>query len=138
VVVIIALALIFLLMLHSLALPLVFAAIVAVLAHPLQEKLVRNIGGRGWLVAAVLTLSFAVMVVCPPIQAVSVAYDDLQVLLNEVGHANAYGQQMSENCPQLRPAIEWVGRTTGVGEVRVRVRIRDGGVELEQALFHAR
>ena len=41
--VVIALGLVFLLLLHSLAIPLVFAAITAVLVHPLQERLTRRL-----------------------------------------------------------------------------------------------
>lgn len=136
VVVTVVLALLFLLLLHSLALPLVFAAIVAVLAHPLQEKLVRGMGGLDWLAAAGLTIAFVSIVAIPPILAVGVAYEDLHGLLNEVGPANPDGNRLSENSPQLRPAIEWVSRTTGTPEDRVREWVRNSGAELEQALYH--
>ena len=136
VVVTVVLALLFLLLLHSLALPLVFAAIVAVLAHPLQEKLVRGMGGLDWLAAAGLTIAFVSIVAIPPILAVGVAYEDLHGLLKEVGPANPDGNQLSENSSQLRPAIEWVSRTTGTPEDRVREWVRNSGAELEQALYH--
>ena len=136
VVVTVILALLFLLLLHSLALPLVFAAIVAVLTHPLQEKLVRRMGGLGWLAAAALTLAVVSIVASPPILAVSVAYDDLRGLLTGGESAHPDGKLLSENSPQLRPAIEWVSRTTGTPEGRVREWVRDSGAELEQALYH--
>ncbi len=136
VVVTVVLALLFLLLLHSLALPLVFAAIVAVLAHPLQEKPVRGMGGLDWLAAAGLTIAFVSIVAIPPILAVGVAYEDLHGLLKEVGPANPDGNQLSENSPQLRPAIKWVSRTTGTPEDRVREWVRNSGAELEQALYH--
>ena len=130
------LALLFLLLLHSLALPLVFAAIVAVLAHPLQEKLVRRMGGLDWLAAGGLTVAFVSIIAFPPILAVGVAYRDLHGLLREVGPANPDGTRLSENSPPLRPAIEWASRTTGTPEERVREWVRDTGSELEQALYH--
>ena len=136
VVVTVVLALLFLLLLHSLALPLVFAAIVAMLAHPLQERLVRRMGGLGWLAAGGLTVAFVSIIAIPPILAVGIAYKDLQGLLKEVGPANPDGNNLSENSPQLRPAIEWVSRTTGTPEERVREWVRDSGAELEQALYH--
>ena len=136
VVVTVVLALLFLLLLHSLALPLVFAAIVAMLAHPLQERLVRRMGGLDWLAAGGLTVAFVSIIAIPPILAVGIAYKDLHGLLKEVGPANPDGNHLSENSPQLRPAIEWVSRTTGTPEERVREWVRDSGAELEQALYH--
>jgi len=136
VVVTVILALLFLLLLHSLALPLVFAAIVAVLAHPLQEKLVRRMRGFGWLAAAALTVAFVLIVAIPPILAVSVAYDDLRGLLKGIESTHPDGKPLSENGPRFRPAIAWVSETTGVGDERVRGWVRDGGAELEQALYH--
>ena len=136
VVVTVVLALLFLLLLHSLALPLVFAAIVAMLAHPLQEKLVWRMGGLDWLAAGGLTVAFVSIIAIPPILAVGIAYKDLHGLLKEVGPANPDGNHLSENSPQLRPAIEWVSRTTGTPEERVREWVRDSGAELEQALYH--
>ncbi len=136
VVVIAVLAVLFLLLLRSLALPLVFAAIVAVLAHPLQDGLVRRMGGLGWLAAAGLTLAFALVVVCPPVVAVSLAYEDLRGLLREVEPDQPGGRPVPENSRRLRPGIAWVGETTGVGEERVRGWVRDGGAELERVLYH--
>ena len=135
-VVIIVLALMFFFVLRSLALPLVLAAVVALLAYPLQEKLVRRMGGLEWLAAASLTLLFILVIACPLLPAISVAYEELHGLLKEVESASPGGMLLSENSRRLQPGIKWVSKTTGVEEGRVRGWVRDGGAELEQALYH--
>ena len=132
------LAVMLLLLLRSLTLPLVFAAIVAVLAHPLQERLVRRMGGLGWLAAAGLTLAFALAVFCPPVVALSLAYEDLRGLLREVEPDQPGGRPVPENIQRLRPAIVWVSETTGVGEERVRGWIRDGARNSNRSFTAAR
>ena len=118
-----ALAAIFLLVLRSLALPLIFAAVVALLTHPAQEWLTRRLGGLGWLAAATLTLLLVVAVACPLALAVSVIYKETHGLLEAVGR-------------RVQAAVEWASRRTGVEEADLRGWVRGGGEELEQALYH--
>ena len=136
VVVIAILAVVFILLIRSLALPLLLAAIVTVLAHPLQDRLVRRMGGLAWLVAAGLTVAFALVVVCPPIAAVYMAYDDIHDLLREAASNDTDIKSLPDNSGRLQPGIAWVGKATGVGEERLRDWIRAVGTELEQVLYH--
>lgn len=133
--VIIALALMFFFVLRSLALPLVLAAVAALLAYPLQEWLARRMGGIAWLAAAILTLLFVLVIACPLLPAVTIAYGELHGLLKEAEPASAGGNLLFKDGRRLRPGIEWVSKMTGVEEDRVHSWVRDGGAELEQALY---
>lgn len=93
-------------------------------------------GGLEWLAAAILTLLFVLVIACPLIPALSVAYGELHGLLKEVEPSSPGGEGRAEDSSRLRPGIDWVSKTTGVEAVRVRGWVRDGGAEIEQALYH--
>jgi predicted PurR-regulated permease PerM len=80
---VLVLTLLFFFVVRVLALPLVLAAVVALLLHPAQVELERRLG-RDWLAAAILTVLFVAAIVAPLAATVYTAQGELHQLFVEL------------------------------------------------------
>jgi predicted PurR-regulated permease PerM len=132
---VVVLALLFFFVIRVLALPLVLAAVVALLLHPAQLELERRLG-RGWLAAGILTVLFVTAIVAPLAATVSTAQGELHQLFVELEPKPGGEATPAVDSPRLQPSIHWISQTTGFEEERVRGWGRSAGAELQQAVYH--
>jgi predicted PurR-regulated permease PerM len=132
---VLVLTLLFFFVVRVLALPLVLAAVVALLLHPAQVELERRLG-RDWLAAAILTVLFVAAIVAPLAATVYTAQGELHQLFVELEPTPGGEATPAADNPRLQPSIRWISQTTGFEEERVRGWVRTGGAELQQAVYH--
>jgi predicted PurR-regulated permease PerM len=133
------LAVLFYQMVRPLAVPLFFAAVVAMLVQPIHRRFDGRRNVPTWLSAAVVTVCSLVVIVGPLIAVICFGFDKLHGAVAGLdarnGRAAADATVSSGTGGQFDSLLAQVSRSLGADSERVRTALAGSGRDLEQALF---
>lgn len=133
------LGILFFQMVRPLAVPLFFAAVVAMLVHPIHRRLdgCRNV--PTWLAAAVVTVCSLVVIVGPLLATIHLGLDKLHGVVAGLdardSEAVADARASSVTGGQFDTLLAKVSENLGADSERVRTALVGSGRDVEQALF---
>lgn len=138
--VVLAVAVLFYQVIRPLILPLFLAAVIALLAHPLYERLTRWTRGRASLAAAIVTLLIVLLIIGPLSTAIYLAIVELRGGLEQLREGNAGGGDLraivaADLDPRLAAILEQIERVVPIDPREVRAGILRLGAETGQQLY---